>query len=178
MAFQQQKFREIVFQMLYSIDIGKTKEDDIENLLMKELAVTKKTVRTAYERVEKIQEKQKEIDALIAKTSQDYKFDRIQTIERNVLRLAVYEMLYDDLIPPKVAIAEGIRLTRKFSTPESSSFINAILDNLYKTSLGESPDNQKMQNSIEALIKSEELANEAAQNSPQKIPLEPDEDEN
>jgi transcription antitermination protein NusB len=54
MAFQQQKFREIVFQMLYSSDIGKVKQEDIENLLMKELAVTKKTVQAAYERVKEI----------------------------------------------------------------------------------------------------------------------------
>jgi N utilization substance protein B len=162
MAFQQQKFREIVFQMLYSSDIGKVKQEDIENLLMKELAVTKKTVQAAYERVKEVQKHQKQIDALIAETSQDYQFDRIQAIERNVLRLALYEMLHDDQIPPKVAIAEAIRLSRKFSTPESSSFINAILDAIYKSSQGEQANVKQMSASVEALIKSEELANKAA----------------
>jgi transcription antitermination protein NusB len=79
-----------------------------------------------------------------------------------VLRLALYEMLHDDQIPPKVAIAEAIRLSRKFSTPESSSFINAILDAIYKSSQGEQANVKQMSASVEALIKSEELANKAA----------------
>lgn len=175
MAFQQQKFREIVFQMLYSFDIGKVNEEDIQDLLMKELAVSRKAVRTAMERANKVIEKQDEIDGMIRKASQAYNFERIQTVERNVLRLAVFEMLYDDEIPPKVAIAEAIRLSRKFATPESSSFINAILDNIYKLSQGMKADNKHFSESIDALIKSEEIANEAS-TSPPKKPKKDDEE--
>ena len=54
-----------------------------------------------------------------------------------MLRLAVYEMLYLSSLPPKVSIAEAIRLTRKYSTAESSSFINAVLDAIYQTEIME-----------------------------------------
>lgn len=155
MALPIQKFREIVFQLLYSYDLGQPQDEDMVDLLMKELAVTRRSVKMAQERVKEIQEKQTELDALIAKSSQSYQFDRIQTVERNILRLGLFELLYDEQIPPKVAIAEGIRLARKFSTPESAHFINAILDHLYRQEKGESTNESMLQESIQSLLDSE-----------------------
>jgi N utilization substance protein B len=134
MSLPQQKYREMVFQMLYSLDIGQAKDDDLIDLLMKELNVTKKSARDALDRTREIFKNLPQIDPVIEETASEYAFDRIQTVERNVLRLGVFEMLYDDQIPPKVAIAEAIRIARKFGTPESSHFINAILDAIYKKS--------------------------------------------
>jgi N utilization substance protein B len=134
MAIPQQKFRELVFQLLYSYDIGSSKEDLMIPFMMEELSVSKKTVLQAQERVGKIQENLKEIDTLIANASKSYAFDRIQTVEKNILRLGVFELLHDPSIPPKVALAEAIRLTRKFGTPESGTFVNAILDSILHSS--------------------------------------------
>ena len=128
MALPQQKFREIVFQALYSLELGGSDKDEIISLLMKELQVTKKTVREAFDQVLKIVACKEEIDALIAKTSTSYAFERIQTVEKNILRLSCYELLHDPEMPPKVVIAEGLRLARKFGTPESANFVNALLD--------------------------------------------------
>lgn len=130
MSIPQQKFRELVLQLLYSHDIGRASEEDMLPLMMAELAVTRKTVRDAQQKVRDIISKQTELDALLAQTSQSYDFERIQTVERNILRLSAYELLFDDSIPPKVAIAEAVRLARKFGTPESAGFINALLDSL------------------------------------------------
>lgn len=132
MALPQQKFREIVFQILYSIDMGKSGKEEIVPLLAEELKVSKKVIYEAYERVESIVSKLDEIDAKIAKTSTSYDFERIQSVERNILRLGVFELFFDDAIPEKVAIAEAVRLSKKFGTLESLTFVNAILDNLYK----------------------------------------------
>lgn len=158
MSVPQQKFREIVFQALYSYDIGRAKDEDIIELLMKELLVSKKVVREALEKAQNVTAIQEETDRMIAATSASYEFERIQTIERNILRLGIYEMFFDDEVPPKVAIAESIRLARKFGTPESAGFINAILDSLYKASLGQDVDVQQVMDSAEKLIQSEELA--------------------
>lgn len=160
MAVPQQKFRELVFQLLYSYDMGRANESDMIELMMAELAVTKKTVRTAQENVLAILSKQPEIDALIAKTSTSYAFERIQSVERNILRLGVYEVLFDDSIPPKVAIAEAIRLSRKFGTIESASFVNAILDHIYKEAQGESADSMQLTESAQLLIESEKIIEE------------------
>nr|NGX48373.1 hypothetical protein [Chlamydiota bacterium] len=60
-----------------------------------------------------------------------YELERISRIERSILRLGLYELLYTDL-PDKVAITEAIRLTRKFATAEGGAFVNALLDAIYK----------------------------------------------
>lgn len=136
MALPQQKFREIVFQLLYSYDIGEANDEDMLFLLMAELAVTKQSVRTAQTRARTILARKDELDDFIAKASISYAFERIPSVERNILRIGVFEMLFDDQIPPKVALAEALRLTRKFATPESATFVNAVLDNIYKSSQG------------------------------------------
>lgn len=132
MALSQQKFREIVLQMLYSIDIGESEEDNLIELIAHELAIGKKSCKEAFLKASKVLSCREALDALIAMSATSYEFDRIHTVECNVLRLAVYELLLDEKIPAKVAIAEGIRLTKKFSTPEAVSFVNAILDCIYQ----------------------------------------------
>lgn len=163
MALSQQKFREIVLQLLYSQDVGHPDEALMTELMMAELAVSKKNVRLAQERVQKIQERFSEIDPLIASISTSYDFSRIQLVTKNILRLGVFELLFDDQIPPKVAIAEAIRLSRKFSTPESASFVNALLDHLYQTSQGGTVDSKKISQEVQTLLQSEKIEADAAQ---------------
>ena len=162
MTIPQQKFRELVFQYLYSQDMSQTESDDLVELLMKQLSVPKKAVREAGTRVEKILEVIEEIDQRIRDTSTSYDFHRIPRVERNVLRLGIFELFHDDLIPPKVAISEAIRLSRKFSSSQSASFVNAILDQLYKKSIGEKIDEEEIVATAEELEKLEEISNEAA----------------
>jgi transcription antitermination protein NusB len=130
MPLAPQKFREIVFQLLYSDDFGA--DEGVVEMLMAQLSVTKKIVREACVLKDKILEKKKEIDAVIGAHSESYDFERIPRVERNVIRLGVYELLFSKDVPPKVSIAEAIRLSRKFATPEAATFVNAILDSIYK----------------------------------------------
>ena len=155
MSIPKQKFREIVFEMLYSYDISQAAAEDMMPLLMAELSVSKDAVQEAQGNFHQVLAKQSEIDALITKATQSYAFERIQSIERNVLRLGVYELLFDPSIPPKVAIAEAIRLTRKFGTPESAAFVNAVLDHIYKLSQGEKSDPSMLSTSIQGMVKAE-----------------------
>ena len=162
MSLPAQKFREIVFQMLYSYDMGRATDENMIDLLSTELAVTKKSVKEAQARVHKILEHLEEIDALITKTSHSYEFERIQSVERNILRMSVFELLFDSNIPEKVAIVEAMRLARKFSTKESATFVNAILDVLYKSSQGQIVDEQQLLLSAEELTLIEKISREAS----------------
>lgn len=132
MALSQQKFRELLFQLLYSHDLAEPCDEDMEEMLMKQLGVTKRAVRLAQGKRRAITEKLEELDQRIAQASHAYAFHRIPRIERNILRLGLYELLHAPSTPPKVAIAEAIRLARKFATRDSASFVNAVLDGLYK----------------------------------------------
>lgn len=167
MALPPQKFREVVFQLLYSYDMGFSEEKDIIALVMQELEVSKKNVMAGQERMRALIKHVDEIDNVIGKTATSYEFDRIQSVERNILRLGAYELLFDAEIPPIVAIAEAVRLAKKFGTPESTTFVNAVLDAIYKKSLGQTVDAKALLEKAEILKKSEEAAT-ALQNEPPK----------
>ena len=72
-----------------------------------------------------------ETDALIKKRSKNWDFKRITIIDRLILRISLTEMLFEDAVPPKVSISEGVEIAKQFSTSDSSSFINGILDAVY-----------------------------------------------
>jgi len=131
MALAVQKFREMVLQILYSTDMAGEEEAMIP-FMMGTLKVTKKSVVSARAKVGEILAKREELDALITGASTSYEFERISRVERNVLRLGLFEMLFEPQVPEKVAMAEAIRLTRKFGTRESAHFVNAVMDAIYK----------------------------------------------
>jgi N utilization substance protein B len=69
-----------------------------------------------------------EIDAVIARHVRNWSLERMAAVDRNILRLAVYEMLHREDIPPVVSINEAVDIAKKFSTHESGRFVNGILD--------------------------------------------------
>lgn len=125
-----QKMREILFCLLYSADFGG--DEDSVALIMQQLTVTRSEVRKVQEQATAVRAKQEEIDQRIKEHAREYDFNRIGRVERTILRLCSFEMLFST-VPPKVAIAEAIRLSRKFAAPESAAFVNAVLDNIYAT---------------------------------------------
>jgi N utilization substance protein B len=85
-------------------------------------------VRFARELVEGVQAHREEIDALIEKHSHNWRLDRMSRIDRNVLRLGIFELKYRPDIPRKVTINEAVELGKNFGTEESSAFVNGLLD--------------------------------------------------
>ncbi len=71
-----------------------------------------------------------EIDSLIERFSKNWQINRMSCVDRNVMRIAVYELLYCEDIPPKVSINEAVDLGKKFGTEESGAFINGIMDSI------------------------------------------------
>jgi len=139
MPLPPQKFREAVLQILFSTDFGKESEEMVP-FMMQELSTTRKAMLEAHARVDQILAKLPEIDAVITAASTEYSFERISRVEKTILRLALFELTSDPSIPPLVAIAEAIRLCRKFGTPESAQFVNAILDGVYKKNAPPAPE--------------------------------------
>ena len=137
MVVPQRKFREIVFQMVFSQDLNESIDFKTITSLLDQLTVKKKTLRQAHVRMQSVFEKQDEIDELISLCSKSYDFKRISCVERNILRLGVFELLHDEEIPPKVTLSEAVRLSRKFGTPEGGAFVNAVLDTIYQKQIKE-----------------------------------------
>jgi len=77
--------------------------------------------------------KQAEIDEIIRTNAQNYELSRISVVDRNVLRIALYEMFHCPETPPVVAINEAIEIAKKYSTEESGRFVNGVLDQIRGT---------------------------------------------
>ena len=71
-------------------------------------------------------------DQVISQFAEHWDLERMAVVDRNILRLAVYELLWTADVPPKVAINEAIEIAKKFGTKESSRFINGVLDRIHK----------------------------------------------
>lgn len=153
MTIPNKKLREVLFLLLFAKMQGMKDEPATISLVMEQLKVSKSHVISSLDKAKKIEEKYEPIDKALQSVLIDYDFERIQTVEKTALRLGTYEFLYDKM-PPKVAIAEAIRLTKKFSSLAATSFVNALLDALYKLQEGESVDRDKIKDSLDELHKS------------------------
>ena len=95
-----------------------------------------KTAALIKEKVEKILPLIPEIDEIIGKHSDKWSVDRMGKVELSVLRLAVYELLYDDSIPDKVAINEAVELAKKYGQDNAGKYVNGVLAGVIKDNGG------------------------------------------
>ena len=79
-----------------------------------------------------VREKRLKIDALLADHSQHWKISRMSGVDRNIMKIAVFEMMYCPDVPYKVAINEAIEISKQFSSEDSGAFINGVLDSIRK----------------------------------------------
>ena len=80
-----------------------------------------------------VQEHRKDLDALIGRYATNWKISRMQIVDRNILRLGAYELLWLDDVPARVTINEAIELAKDFGDEEASKFVNGILDRILAT---------------------------------------------
>ncbi|MCX8103400.1 MAG: transcription antitermination factor NusB [Candidatus Bipolaricaulota bacterium] len=79
-----------------------------------------------------LESKLPEIDTLIAERAAGWRLERLHSVDRNILRLAIYELCYRQDVPPEVVINEAVELAKKYSGEHSPIFINGILDRIWK----------------------------------------------
>lgn len=124
--------REYALQILYQIDVRKDPEDRILVDFWKNIEAEPEVSDFAAKLVIGAIRNKKKIDEVISKYASNWKMSRMAVIDRNVLRIATYELLFCDDIPPKVSINEAVDLAKKFGDTESGKFVNGILDKIKK----------------------------------------------
>jgi transcription antitermination protein NusB len=135
--------RIIALQSLYQVDIASKSLEEIEEFIKdypllnitpeeKKEEFLDKSKEFALELVKIVLENLKQIDEIIPNYLKNWKYDRILSIDRNILRMGVAEFLYRQDIPYKVTINEAIELAKRFGDEKSGGFINGVLDNLVK----------------------------------------------
>ncbi len=129
--------RELALQFLYQYDLnGATKnpaaklEEYRELFWMTQEPVPEHAAAFANELISGVAANLAVIDEKIARYTEHWELSRIAAVDRNILRLAMYEMLFREDIPPVVSINEAVEIAKRFSTRESGAFVNGILDRL------------------------------------------------
>ncbi len=129
---QKRQARIITLQAIYARELQGSNLDDTCNFMMDaEKPPSEDVTKYGKQLSNLIFMHAVEIDKLIISRSKNWDFDRITHIDKLILRMALAEMMYVDKVPPKVSIAEGVEIAKQFSTEDSSSFINGILDSVY-----------------------------------------------
>lgn len=93
-----------------------------------------------------------DIDRLIEQYSENWRLDRMNLVDRNILRMATFELLYVEDIPPKVTLNEAIDLGKRYGTEDSGSFINGILDRIQNEAIRKPLQPQKKESNSDSLV--------------------------
>jgi N utilization substance protein B len=122
--------RELAMQALFYMDMRNKASVEMLERFCGNFNPSKKTRPFFLKLVNGVLEAKGELDALIERFSKNWDINRMSCVDRNVMRIAVFEFLYCDDIPPKVTINEAVDVGKKFGTEESGAFINGIMDSI------------------------------------------------
>ena len=147
---QKRSARCLCIQLLYSLELSdsytgqdiidyffKSKDNNVDDIVYNENEINyaKKLLDYTMEHVKKI-------DGIIQNKLVNWDMHRLAVIDKIILRMCISEMLYMEEVPPKVSMAEGIEIAKQFSTNDSSSFINGILDAVYNENKNKLEENK------------------------------------
>ena len=124
----------MALQMLFQMDMGTVKIKDLEENFLPQASAPEAAKVLALGMVRGTWDKLADIDRHLRGLAENWDLTRMAAVDRNILRLAAFEILYDTEVPKSVAINEAIEIVKRFSTDDSSKFVNGILDKLQKTS--------------------------------------------
>jgi N utilization substance protein B len=133
MAARRHQGRMLAFQVLYEVDLtGHDPEEAVERAFAEHEPVTEDVRAQVRRLVHGVLERRDELDPLIAGAAPARALDEQAAVERNILRIAAFELTQPESAPPKVAINEAVELAKRFGGENSGRFINGVLRTLYE----------------------------------------------
>ena len=126
---KRRKSRELAMQMLFQADVGKQTPDDVRKTFWEAREEVEPDTRGFAEDLFRVaMNREEEIDTLIEQHSANWKLSRMAAVDRNVLRMAIAELLGFPGTPAPIIINEALEIARRYSAPESVNFLNGVLD--------------------------------------------------
>lgn len=130
--FRRSRAREVVLQVLYEDDLNPQRDLAVsDEFLRRRLNNDPELIVFANSVLGGVRRNRQEIDALLAERAANWRLERMAVTDRNILRLAAFEMLYTET-PDRVVINEAVELAKRFGAKQSSQFVNGILDRLFR----------------------------------------------
>ncbi len=123
---KRREAREKALQALFQIDVGKVEREDALEHVVEELEADPYLIQLVNGTTDQLEK----IDSLISSNLENWKLDRLSNIDRNILRLTTYELLFNEEVPQNAAINEAIELAKLFGDDQSPKFINAVLSKI------------------------------------------------
>ncbi len=135
--------RVIVMQTLYELDFRP--KSDLNAIKQRNIDNYQEEADLEFidQTIEGILKKQKDIDSQISKAAPEWPLEQISLIDKTILRIAIFELLFTEDIPPKVAINEAVELGKTFGGQNSSKFINGVLGTVYRGSERYNPEDDQ-----------------------------------
>jgi len=128
---RRRKAREVALQVLYQIDVSKIEVKEAVELFWNNFEAPEEVKEFSFRLIEGTWSHREEIDGLISDCSENWSLRRMAKVDRSILRMATYEILYCLDIPSRVILNEAVDLGKDYGSENSSSFLNGILDALY-----------------------------------------------
>ncbi len=129
---KRRKARESTLQILFQLEFNDSQLDKTISQFLENKKADKEEKELCTRLICGIVANQAEIDKIIQSASQHWRISRMAIVDKNILRMAAYEMLYDKDLAPAIIINEAIEIAKKYSSEQSATFINGILDALNK----------------------------------------------
>jgi N utilization substance protein B len=129
----RRKARELAVQLLYQHDLAKIASEEAMSLFWEHYPVNLEVREFCTQLVLGTLDRLTIIDDLLGEASENWSLTRMSVVDRNILRLATYELLDRPDIPPSVSLNEAIDIAKKYSTPDAAVFINGVLDRVKRT---------------------------------------------
>ncbi len=127
------KSREIALCILYELDVIKRDPNELIDSFYSNYTHKEETRKFSVQIVEGVVENIEALDLIIKKYVKNWGINRMAVIDRTVLRMGTFELIFTGDIPPKVSINEAVELAKKFGDVDSPRFVNGILDKIYKS---------------------------------------------
>lgn len=146
---RRSRAREVVMQLLYRDDLnGIGKADFDSQFLSTRLNRNAKLVEFADTLLQGVRQKIESIDEALESTTTNWRLSRMAATDRNIMRLAAWEILFGDT-PPRVALNEAIEMSKRYGDEKSASFVNGVLDKLMQNAKQQAKDPTKQSESVE-----------------------------
>jgi len=129
---KRRKARESTLRILFQLEFNYSRPEKISDGYWKSRKISKEVEEYSRWLVNGITSNQEKIDSIIQSVSKHWRISRMAIIDRNILRMAVFELLYEESLAPAIVINEAIEIAKKYSDDQAAGFVNGILDAVKK----------------------------------------------
>jgi len=128
---ERRRSRELAIQVLFHLEFNSGDPGEIFDLICENFKSRESTWPFSKKLVLGVLDSKTELDRLITQASRNWRLERMSCLDKCILRMAIFEILFMEDIPPKVSIDEAVEIGKKFGSEDSGSFINGVLDKVY-----------------------------------------------